>query len=173
MNYLYLVYYSIIFFLPAYIANAMPVVASGINLCPSLAKPIHKKWFGKSKTYRGFIFGILGAFIFNIVPLSFGFYDVYKSATLIVFFWTTFTLSVGALLGDLVKSFFKRRIGIKSGHPWPPFDQLDYVIGALLFSYLLNPQPVEVIITLLIISPLFSFLANITAYFLKLKKVWW
>ena len=173
MDYLYLIYYSVIFFLPAYIANAMPVIVKGLKICPSLAKPIHKIWFGKSKTYRGFVFGILGAFIVNLIPFYFGFYDFHENTKLVIFFWTTFALSVGALLGDLLKSFFKRRIGIKSGQPWPPFDQLDYVIGALLFSYLINPQPVEVIITLLILSPLFSFLANVTAYFLKLKKVWW
>ncbi|MBD3156916.1 CDP-2,3-bis-(O-geranylgeranyl)-sn-glycerol synthase [Candidatus Peregrinibacteria bacterium] len=173
MNYTFLVYYSVIFFLPAYVANAMPVIANGLNLCPSLAKPIHEEWFGKSKTYRGFIFGIIGAFIINIVPLSFGFYDFHESATLIIFFWTTFTLSIGALLGDLAKSFFKRRVGIKSGHPWPPFDQLDYVIGALLFSYAINPQPLEVIVTLLILSPLLSLFANVAAYILHLKKVWW
>lgn len=151
----------------------MPVIAGGLNLCPSLAKPIHAKWFGKSKTYRGFIFGISAAFIINLIPFGFGFYDIHKSAALIIFFWTTFTLSAGALLGDLVKSFFKRRMGIQSGRPWPPFDQLDYVIGALLFSYVINPQPLEVIIVLVFLSPLFSLLANITAYFLKLKKVWW
>ena len=150
--------YSIIFFLPAYVANAMPVVVAGLKIFPSLAKPIHAKWLGTSKTYRGFIFGIAGA-------LLIGFFQ----NTLLL----SLTLGVGALLGDLIKSFFKRLIGIKSGNPWPPFDQLDYVIGALLFSSFILSQSTEVIITLLIISPLFSITANITAYLLKIKKVWW
>ncbi len=173
MDILELIQYSIIFFLPAYFANAMPVVASGLKILPSLAKPINAKWFGTSKTYRGFVVGMIGAFIISIVPLSFRFYDFYESKKFIIFFWMTLTLGFGALLGDLVKSFVKRRFGIKSGKPWPPFDQIDYVIGALLLSSLVRPQPTEVIITLLIISPLFSLIANLIAYTFKIKKVWW
>lgn len=168
MDYTYLILYSVIFFLPAYVANAMPVIASGLKICPSLAKPIHEKWFGKSKTYRGFIFGIGGAIVAGFIQVLMGFYSQADPFLLLAF-----TLGLGALLGDLVKSFVKRRIGIKSGEPWPPSDQLDYVIGALLLSHFVFPRPVEVIITLLILSPLFSFLANLTAYKLGLKKVWW
>ncbi len=164
MEILELFYQSIIFFLPAYIANAMPVIASGLKIYPSLAKPINKKWFGESKTYRGFVFGISGAIAVSFVQVLMGFYHINDP-----FVWVAFTLGFGALLGDLIKSFFKRRLKIKSGQPWPPFDQIDYVIGALI----LTPRPIEVIITLLIISPLFSFIANVIAYNLKIKKVWW
>ena len=85
----------------------------------------------------------------------------------------SFYLGLGALLGDLVKSFFKRKIGIKSGEPWIIFDQIDYVIGGLIFGSVMVIPGIELIITLLIISPLFSLGANIIAYKLKIKKVWW
>jgi CDP-diglyceride synthetase len=37
------------------------------------------------------------------------------------------------MTGDAVKSFFKRRLGITPGKSWFPFDQLDFVLGAILF----------------------------------------
>jgi hypothetical protein len=39
---------------------------------------------------------------------------------------------------DSVKSFVKRRVGIAPGAPWIPFDQLDFVIGALRRGRLWN-----------------------------------
>jgi CDP-2,3-bis-(O-geranylgeranyl)-sn-glycerol synthase len=44
------------------------------------------------------------------------------------------SLGFGALLGDAIESFFKRQIGIPSGNSWLVFDQIDYVVGAILFS---------------------------------------
>ena len=41
-------------------------------------------------------------------------------------------ISAGALVGDLVKSFVKRRLNVAPGRAWFPFDQCDYVIGALI-----------------------------------------
>src|SRR5437773_6411567 len=38
----------------------------------------------------------------------------------------------GAMAGDSAKSFFKRRLGVEPGRPWIPFDQLDFVLGALV-----------------------------------------
>ncbi|MCD6109318.1 CDP-2,3-bis-(O-geranylgeranyl)-sn-glycerol synthase [bacterium] len=166
MGFLELVFYSIVFFLPAYVANAMPVIISGLKIFPSLAKPINKKLFGKNKTYRGFITGITGAMLISPIQNLLGF--SYDNLILLAFL-----LGLGALLGDLIKSFIKRKIGKKSGRSWPVFDQIDYVIGALLFSSIIFPQSLSVIIVLIVISPLFSILANIIAYNLKIKKVWW
>jgi len=168
MYYLNLLLDSIIFFIPAYIANALPVLASGFNLFSRIGVPIHKTIFGKSKTYRGFLFGVTGALIVGLLQYYFGLYDELVYSLLLAFL-----LGFGALLGDLFKSFVKRRIGIKSGQPWIVFDQIDYVIGGLCFSYIVKPVPLETIIILLLISPLLSLGSNIISYALKLKKVWW
>ncbi|MFC1810765.1 CDP-2,3-bis-(O-geranylgeranyl)-sn-glycerol synthase [Patescibacteria group bacterium] len=171
MYYLELLKFSLIFFLPAYFANAMPVIASGLKIFPSLAKPINEKVFGKTKTYRGFVVGTGAAILIGAILNYLGIYYYFEYEVNI---WVlAFLLGFGALLGDLIKSFIKRRIGKKSGEPWVIFDQIDYVIGALLLSSVIMTPPIEVIITLLIISPLLSLLANIIAYTLKIKKVWW
>src|SRR5206468_5773804 len=41
---------------------------------------------------------------------------------------------IGALGGDAVESFYKRRRGVPSGKKWLPFDQLDYIAGTLLIT---------------------------------------
>lgn len=173
MNILDTIIAAIIFFLPAYIANAMPVIVGGLKITPFLAKPINEKVFGKSKTYRGFVFGLIGALLVGLIQVYFKVYEpfieFYVEETLIL----SILLGFGALFGDLVKSFFKRRLGKKSGEPWLIFDQIDYILGAILFSSFIFNYPIEILITVLIISPLFSLGANIIAYKLKLKKVWW
>jgi CDP-2,3-bis-(O-geranylgeranyl)-sn-glycerol synthase len=42
-------------------------------------------------------------------------------------------MGFGALFADAVESFFKRRAGIGPGKTWVPFDQIDYIIGGLVF----------------------------------------
>jgi CDP-2,3-bis-(O-geranylgeranyl)-sn-glycerol synthase len=174
MQIINLIFASIVFFLPAYIANAMPVIANGLKLFPSLAKPINKKIFGESKTYRGFFVGILGALIVGYIQFTFGLYNLSNWQNNLMFtLLLSFYLGLGALIGDLIKSYFKRRIGKKSGEPWIIFDQIDYVIGGLLVGSLIVMPTPELIIILLIISPLFALGANMIAYKLKIKKVWW
>lgn len=174
MQFLNAILASIVFFLPAYFANAMPVIASGLDLFPSLAKPINKKVFGESKTYRGFFVGILGALIIGFIQFGFSLYSFSTWQNNLMFtLLLSFYLGLGALTGDLIKSYFKRRIGKKSGESWIIFDQIDYVIGGLLIGSLIVVPTLELIIILLIISPLFALGANVIAYKLKIKKVWW
>ena len=87
-----------------------------------------------------------------------------------------FSLCFGALMGDIIESFFKRRIGKKRGEDWIPFDQLDFILGVLFFSFLmagflqiagisdgnwfLESFSVWHILTLLILTPFFHLFAN-------------
>ncbi|MEM4865067.1 MAG: CDP-archaeol synthase, partial [Acidilobaceae archaeon] len=82
--------------------------------------------------------------------------------------------SLGAMSGDLVSSFLKRRIGLKRGAPAPLLDQLNFYVGAIAFLYLAKFRfSLEVVIVLGVISGLAHFLANALAYALKLKEVPW
>ncbi|MEM2874087.1 MAG: CDP-2,3-bis-(O-geranylgeranyl)-sn-glycerol synthase [Candidatus Nanoarchaeia archaeon] len=155
---------AILFILPAYFANASPVV---------IGKLTKGKWpidfgkkffdnrpiFGPGKTWPGLFAGIsVGTFVALLQhrPLIVG-----------------FLLALGALLGDLTKSFFKRRLGIESGKPWPIADQLDFTIGALLLVSIVEKPSLEITATILILTPLIHLCANIIAYLLKLKKEWY
>jgi len=89
--------------------------------------------------------------------------------------------SYGAVAGDLIGSFLKRRFDIKSGAPFWIVDQLDFALVALLFvsipgliipTRFLLPD-VYIIIFLIILTPAVSIIANTVAYVLGLKDVPW
>jgi CDP-2,3-bis-(O-geranylgeranyl)-sn-glycerol synthase len=94
-------------------------------------------------------------------------------------------LGCAALVGDAVKSYFKRRRGKEGGAPWVPFDQLDFVVfglaAAFAFSWLLADGWVVtallddwlVIATIVVLTPALHFLVNVIGYWLKLKDVPW
>jgi CDP-2,3-bis-(O-geranylgeranyl)-sn-glycerol synthase len=82
-------------------------------------------------------------------------------------------MGLGALLGDAIGSFIKRRIGIERGRPAPLLDQLDFVIGALLLSSLVYFESFSMIIVILIITPILHLLSNIFGYLVGFKEVWY
>ncbi|MDO9097260.1 MAG: CDP-2,3-bis-(O-geranylgeranyl)-sn-glycerol synthase [Candidatus Methanoperedens sp.] len=162
--------------LPAYIANPTAVVFGG-------GAPIDfgKNWkdgrriLGDGKTFRGLIGGTACGIIVGLVQMNVPSQWSLGSFTLT----TIITLSFGALLGDMVKSFFKRRSGFERGAQLPLIDQLDFVAGAWILTYIFDPVWFSdnftfwIIITVLLLTPLLHRLTNIIGYYLKLKKVPW
>ncbi len=149
--------FALWFLLPAAIANTVPVFAAKIPLLDKLDAPIDggKKWHGNDvlgphKTWRGIIAGIIAAtFVLWLQQILAANYDwaayvangVNYSALPTLILGPLF--AIGALGGDAVESFFKRRLNIKSGGSWVPFDQLDYIIGSVLvtlFFVILTPM---------------------------------
>lgn len=170
-NIIVLIIQVVIFFLPAGIANIAPVLVKNINF---LNKPISDKLFGSHKTYRGFFFGILAALIiaymgYLFLPLIPADYLIINYSSINLFF-LGFLLGFGALLGDLVKSFFKRRFEIKPGASWILFDQLDYIAGAILFSGIYVSLPGKSYLVALVIFGLLHPIVNYAGYLLGLKK---
>lgn len=157
---------AIIFILPAYCANATPVIAGG-GLPLDLGRKFidGKAIFGKNKTFRGFFVGLVVGTVVGLLesavfgyPLMFG-----------------LLLSLGALFGDLAGAFVKRRLGIAPGNLLPIVDQVDFVVGALIFSLLLSPPLLtwELALTVLLITPPIHLLTNFAAYKLGLKSNPW
>ena len=159
---------AIIFILPAYCANATPVIAGG-GLPMDFGRKFvdGKPIFGKNKTFRGFLVGLI---VGTGVGLS-------ESAVLSLSYPLTFglLLSLGALFGDLAGAFLKRRLGIPPGNLLPVIDQVDFIVGALVFSLLLFPSGLswELALTVLIITPPIHLLTNFAAYKLGLKSNPW
>lgn len=163
------------FFLPAGVANMVPILFKWL---PLLDTPIdfNKKIgelpvFGPHKTYRGFLVGIIFA-IFAVylqaalTPERSYWLVNYASVNLVLL---GFLLGFGALAGDLVKSFFKRRIKIASGRTWVPFDQTDWIFGALLLSGTVVNFSFQQVLAALILFGILHPLINLVGYFLKLK----
>ena len=167
---------ALYFFLPAYCANMAPVFAYALKL--PWGQPVSARLFGEHKTYRGFVAGFLMAlFVICIQKILFQ-KNVFVTISILDYntisiFLYAFAFGVGAITGDLVKSFFKRRLGKNPGAMWFPFDQLDFVFGALIFLYPFYQTPKEIVTILLIITPILHLPLNILGYFLGLKQVWW
>ncbi|MBI2656966.1 CDP-archaeol synthase [Candidatus Woesearchaeota archaeon] len=166
--------------LPAYFANMAPVIVKKINL---FAFPVdfdrklnNKPILGKNKTFRGLVFGI----VFSIIIAYFQFllYNIefYKN---ISFFnyqnWLLFgfLIGLGALTGDLIKSFFKRRLGIEPGEKFVPFDQTDFVVGALIFIMPIFKLTLKIFFVSLLLSFVLHIIVNHIAFYLKIRNEKW
>jgi CDP-2,3-bis-(O-geranylgeranyl)-sn-glycerol synthase len=173
MDIITLIVEALKFIFPAYCANAVPVLAGG-------GKPMDfgrnfvdgKRIFGNNKTYRGFFFGLaVGIFVGLVESLVFS-YPIPFSVLFSVL------SPLGALFGDLTGAFLKRRLGITPGGLLPVVDQIDFVVGAILFSLPFFSLPLtiaywELAIAVIIITPPIHLLTNFSAYKLKLKENPW
>lgn len=132
-------------FLGAGFANAAPVFAKKIPIFKDWKTPLDfgktfqgKPVFGKNKTWRGLIFGIVVATVTIMLQklvLKILNTDIVLAGQSFLALPTLilgFALGFGALAGDAIESFFKRQFDIAPGRSWFPFDQIDYIIGAIL-----------------------------------------
>ncbi len=131
-----------------------------------------KRIFGDGVTIRGTFFGIVLGFLYGfmfyyIIPNPLLPNGIEKQAII------SFLISLGAILGGMLGSFIKRRLGMRRGAPFPILDQLNFVIGGIFLAYLYHKIPIETILVLIIVTPIFHVTSNIIAYFLRIKKEAW
>jgi CDP-2,3-bis-(O-geranylgeranyl)-sn-glycerol synthase len=172
---------SVWYIFPAYMANNSPVFAKKI-FGKRFSQPVDfdKKFmgnplFGRNKTYRGIISGTVIGVLIVYVQSYFYSFDAIKNISLIDYTKVNllllgFLMGFGALFGDLVKSFIKRRLNISPGKSWIPFDQTDFLIGSLLFSSLLYIPEQTVIITILIVIPVVKLIIDQIGFYLKINE---
>ncbi|VUT26153.1 MAG: hypothetical protein MOIL_01411 [Candidatus Methanolliviera sp. GoM_oil] len=176
MNILHLIILGIWLMLPAYVPNPAAALFGGgrpIDLGKKLKDGY--RIFGDGKTFRGLIFGTLCGIAIglmqNLISSRMGLPSFVLPAL--------FCLSFGALLGDLCKSFFKRRFGLRRGASLPVVDQLDLVFGSWLLClifvrvwFLYNFKP-QIIVVVLVMTPLLHISMNIIGYKMGVKKEPW
>lgn len=171
------------FFAPAGLANMSAFFSSKIRFLKKFNQPVDanlkfrgKRILGSHKTIRGFIFGtllaIIGVYIEVFLYLKIPFLQ-----TFIPIDYTTinpvllgFLLGFGALVGDSVKSFFKRQLAIQPGKSWVPFDQIDYIVGGMVFTFFYIPLSIFEYILLFLVWFLIHPLISFYGYLLKLKR---
>jgi CDP-2,3-bis-(O-geranylgeranyl)-sn-glycerol synthase len=165
--------------LPAYVPNPIAALLGGgtpIDLGKNFSDS--NRIFGDGKTWRGLITGILAGIITGLIliwlagqfpPSSLPQHTLLSVAL----------MATGALLGDLVKSFFKRRFNKERGMKWPIADQYDLVAGAFLLlligdpAWLFTTVTLTVFLIILIITPVLHRATNIIGYMFKIKEVPW
>lgn len=174
-----LILQSFYLLLPAGFANMAPVFFAKINFLNipvDFNKTINgKRVLGDHKTLRGLFFGTIIAIIIVFIQKSLMSIDFFKTISLIDYDNTNFVLlgfilGFGALLGDMLKSFFKRRIDIAPGKDWFIFDQLDWVLVSLLLLHIIYVPPFAIIAICIVLFLIIHILIKQIGYFLRLDK---
>ncbi|WP_235855585.1 CDP-2,3-bis-(O-geranylgeranyl)-sn-glycerol synthase [Methanofollis fontis] len=165
--------------MPAYVPNSAAAALGG-------GTPVDfgRRWsdgrriLGDGKTWRGFALGVAAGVGVGLVEIwaqtAFNLSSLPEHTVL-----TVFLFAAGALLGDMVKSFFKRRFGKERGEEWLIADQYDFVIGAFVltaifqWTWLAENLDLMVLIWILVLTPLLHRLANIIGYLAGVKDVPW
>ena len=165
MSFLFdLIIYPIIYIFPAYAANGAPILFGGGAPLDFKRKLGGKRIFGNNKTIRGTAAALLiGILAGALESLAFPF--MLKISIL---------LALGAIFGDLLGSFIKRRLDYKSGRSFPIMDQFGFVVFALIFAFWLGNLPMLYgLAFIIVLTGILHPLTNIGAHLLKLKSVPW
>jgi CDP-2,3-bis-(O-geranylgeranyl)-sn-glycerol synthase len=177
--------------IPAYFANMAPPLVKRFKFMESFATPIDRGkklkddayMFGQNKTYRGFIVGMIGGALGGLLQSLLHDISVFRNLSVDgipynnIVFMICFgaVMGFGALFGDLVESFFKRRLGIGPGQRFVPWDQIDLVIGAYIFAlpmiYLVISW--QLFLCSIIMTFCLHVMTNHTAYYLNIRKEKW
>jgi CDP-2,3-bis-(O-geranylgeranyl)-sn-glycerol synthase len=165
----------VMMYLPAMVSNAVPLICRKY-----LFKNPHpidfrtnfldgRRLFGDNKSIEGFISGVVAGTLIGLA------YSHYMHS----YEWVTygFLSGVGAMSGDLLNSFVKRRLSMKPGQPFIPFDQISFVIGA---SILIKASGIDLavnhelrfadFITGLLLAGILHPLTNYMAYLAGIKE---
>lgn len=132
------------FFLPAYFANMAPPMAKKAGLLKSLAKPVDggrkfkgEPLFGDHKTWRGVIAAMIAGIAVVLIQTWLYRFPLFKSLSLVYdyaqpgVYLFAFLMPLGTVMGDIVSAFAKRRLKLKPGAKFLPWDQTNYVLGNL------------------------------------------
>lgn len=137
------------FFLPAFLANPSAVLwGGGTPMDFGRKMRDGERVFGDGKTWRGLIGGTLSGALLGLLlylpfallnpasTWSFGRPAIGLAEGAALALTASGLLAFGALLGDLVAAFIKRRRHKPRGAKAPGLDQYDFVAGGLLVSLL-------------------------------------
>lgn len=192
---------SFLYIAPAYATNASMVVfgRKGTPIDGGRNFRDGKRILGDGKTWQGMIGGVITGTIVGLLLLLIMQFviwpyfqsdiienplypmtlddPIYLAALLNPPLWIGvvrgFLLSLGTPIGDMIGSFFKRRFNLERGAPAPVVDQIDFLLGAILFAYIIFPLAWMYIIFAILATILVHILANTVGYKMGYKKQPW
>lgn len=167
--------------LPAYVPNSAAVLTGGGPPIDGGRMFRGNRLLGDGKTWAGTLGGLIaGTGVALILNLLLPHVEAMTGVTLFSFpLVVVLALPAGALIGDMAASFIKRRSGRERGAPAPGLDQLDFVAGSLVLTGLLAPSwiietvSIEVIVFILVLTPVLHVGVNIVGYRAGLKDEPW
>jgi len=174
--------------LPAYLANPAAVLVGG-------GTPIDfgKNWrdgrriLGNGKTWRGLFGGAFLGMCIGFIQIGIVRFTNIKYLTDFSipgsdfgFIGLLFTLSFGAMLGDAIKSFWKRRKGLERGQKSPYFiDSYDFMLGSWLltmsffWAWFWSTFSIWHLLSVAILTPALHRIVNIIGYKMGKKEEPW
>ena len=168
--------------LPAYLPNNAAVLAGGGRPIDGGRTLGGRRLLGDGKTWRGTAVGTaVGTLAAPLLNAAAGPLGAAIGVTLptIQFPAAALGLAFGAMVGDVAASFLKRRLDRERGAAVPGLDQLDFVVGALVFAALAAPAWFTSVFTLpriavvVVATPVLHVTTNVIAYRLGLKNEPW
>lgn len=173
------------FLAPAAFATLTPQLLGHFKILESLNKPIdltksfrQRRIFGDHKTVRGYIFGVLTGILIALIQYLLSDISFFKTHSLINYANLNtalnlgFLLGLGALVGDSVKSFFKRQFDIAPGKSWILFDQIDFILGAIIFSLPIVILNFKYYLGFILIYLIIHVTTTTVGYFVGVKENW-
>ncbi len=165
--------YPVIYILPAYVANGSPVLfGKGSRPLDFKMKIKGKRILGDNKTIRGTALGIASGIVVGAV--EYPLFHMFAAVPFFALIAIAALLSAGALAGDILGSFIKRRVGVESGKSVPVLDQYGFFVVALLLASPLGYLPGAYgLLFLVALTGILHVLTNVGAHKLGIKKVPW
>jgi CDP-2,3-bis-(O-geranylgeranyl)-sn-glycerol synthase len=137
-----------------------------------------KRILGDHKTLRGFVFAAaVGVLVFAGQRALYELYEPIRDISVFhypsVSLWWGVLMGVGAMVGDMVKSFFKRQRDVAPGEPWFPWDKIDYTIGALIITAPLFWPGWLFALGVILLGFVISLFMDHLGYYLGMRKSRW
>lgn len=167
--------------LPAYVPNNAAVLGGGGRPIDGGRTWGDKRVLGDGKSWRGTAAGVIaGLALAGLLTAA-----ASPVSDAIGFDLPEFTvpaaigLAGGAMLGDILASFAKRRTGRQRGAMFPGVDQLDFVVVSLPLTALLATEwffewfTWDVVLVIVMLTPVLHVTTNMIAYKLGLKDEPW
>ncbi len=166
----------LLYLAPMYFANSSALVFGGGRTKLDLGRTFldGKPLFGQGKTLRGFVAGVTaGTTASFLLASAFPIQITLITADALGYVSFGFLVSTGAVVGDLIKSFFKRRAGVEQGKDLFLVDQLDFIAGGILFGLAYYTPTLAEIGVIAIATVIVHRASNFVAFKFSLKKVPW
>ncbi len=153
---------------PAYLANMTPPL---VRYWRGWNRPISERWLGSHKTVVGFAAGVLAAVVVTLAQSRIA----WPNGLVAYDHWIALGLrfGAGAMGGDAAKSFVKRRLGIAPGKRWIPWDQVDFVLGALILVGRQATLSWADVAIILLVSAAGHILVSHAGYWIGVRDVKW
>lgn len=165
--------------LPLVVGGVLHMIVVQRDILSYLKKPIHQRWFGQNKTWRGFVVMPLvtwpGVILAQSVEPLFDLPD--QLLTPFSSLYLALILGIGYCLAELPNSFLKRRLGIKEGQTSSQYkwlfvilDQADSAFGCMLAYKFILPVSWKVFWLAIAFGTVIHLVFNMGLFSLGLRK---